>query len=117
MVLVLSGVFALMAAFYMAWLGYTTSDPEYLIYAVLLLITAIGLLFKRRWSQWAVIGYTTLTIAGWVIAVTRLAMTSWPYPDATASAFGLSAGVLWMAVWIMISVVVRRSFQEPALTE
>ncbi len=114
MSLLLSGVFALVAALYMGWLGVTASDPEFLIYAALLVITAVGLLFKRRWSQWAVIGYTALTIAGWVIAVTRLAMTSWPYPDATASAYGLSVGVLWMAVWIMISMAVRRSFQEPA---
>jgi hypothetical protein len=88
------------------------------VFAVLLLIGAIGLFLKQPWARFSIYAFSVAVVPPWVVyTIWLISNAGWPYYATTLhSVLGLVPGVLLCAGCVIACWVVQRYFRaaEPA---
>jgi hypothetical protein len=114
LIILLSGVALFFGIYLIAYVS--LSDQRFwLLLAGPMLITALGLMLRKPWSQYLWYGITFILSASWVGYTIWLFLSSgWPYPDLLLSYISLLPGLLVMTVWIGGSITIYRYFHDDA---
>lgn len=103
--------FLLVVSAYVGWWAVSAASFLWLLPAVVTLITAVGLLLRKRWSQYLWHTLALVISVSWVVSVVRATLAGWPYNNALATVISLVPGLLLVAVCAGGSVVVAKHFR------
>ncbi len=108
-------IIACMLIFYAMYLERLNfRSPLNLAYAAALVAASVGLLRRQEWAKWITLACTVVAWVVWFWSVAMVIRTGWPYPDFLRSAFSLIPGILWLATWGLIALLVWNRPRSPA---
>ena len=106
------------AVFLMLWAAYVASfvlqyqSVQNALIAAGLAVTAVGLWFRKPWSQYLVYAIAIGLVAFWVVQMHALIALGWPYEDLPRSFVSLSIICVPLMFGICIGVHVFRTFRR-----
>lgn len=80
------------------------------------LIAAIGLLLNKKWSQYLVYFFASVTSILWLYILWFINSNGWPHDDVANTIISLIPGVLLLMVCICSCVVVYKHFNKSEKT-
>ena len=102
--------FLLLVSGYLAWWAVSYAQLLWLLPAALSLAAGVGLFLRKPWSQFLWFAIALSATVFWLVSVTRVALSGWPYPDMLGSIISLIPGALLLALCIGGSVAVHKYF-------
>jgi hypothetical protein len=80
------------------------------VFGILAVVSAAGLLWDKRWSQYLVYLVAAMLPISWGFAVWRLSVEGWLNDHAIAVIFALAPGALMVVVCVAVSLAVFKHF-------
>ena len=90
--------------------GATAPSPMTLVWAAVLLVAVVGLLFRRNWARLLVFVLAGLAWIGWIWIIAQIVLAGWPERDLLKSAISLLPGTALLAFWAVVAFAVRGRF-------
>lgn len=90
-----------------------SEDPQvWLPISAVCLTIALGLLLRRLWVQHVLLGLAIVISVGWTAIIVAVAWKGWPYPGLLPSILSLIPGLLLIAFFWGIFLLVRWAFRR-----
>ena len=105
MIIKLLALFLLITSAYFSWWSFYAASFTFLPFALITLITAVGLLLSKRWSQYLWHTLALVVSVWWVIPIVRLMMSGWPDGDVPDTIISLVPGLFLITLCAGGSVV------------
>ncbi len=96
---------------YGLWIAFSLHDWVPAAWGILALVGCVGLLLRKKWSQYLVYVVLLGIIVSWAIGVWQVAATGWPYADPLSSIISLAPGILLVLFCAGCGLVVFRYFR------
>ena len=96
---------------YGLWIAYSAQNWVPAAWGTLVLVGCVGLLLRKKWSQYVVYVFLLGVIVSWTIGVWKVAATGWPYSDFLSSVISLTPGILLVLFCAACGLVVFRHFR------
>ena len=106
-------VLVVVAAYY-AWEAIAGGYLVWLAVPVVLLAVAIGLISGKRWGVMLWYVFALTISCGWLVIVVKLALTGWPFDNATESIVSLIPGISLLMFCLLGSIEVHRKLGRRA---
>jgi hypothetical protein len=101
-----------LVSLYAACVAITDGPLGWMIWAVLFCVAAPGLMLRRRWGQYLVLGLGGLNVVAWIGLSLDRSGANWPYADLPSTVMAILPGLLWISVWAIIGVNLYRQLQR-----
>ena len=110
---VIVAVLVLVLAGFQGWSSWRPFAPVGLAFAMVLMGAAAGLLMRRAWAAWLVVGQAVLVFASAVWIVGASIVRGWVYPDLARNIISLIPITVWLAAWTGLALAVRGRLRPP----
>ena len=96
---------------YGLWIAYSVHNWVPGAWGTFALVGCVGLLLRKKWSQYVMYAFLLGIIVSWAIGVWQVAATGWPYSDPLSSIISLAPGILLVLFCAGCGLVVFRYFR------
>ena len=102
----------LVGAVLQGWSSWRPLNSAGLVISLVLVIAAAGLLMRRPWAAWLVVGQAVLVFALAIWIAGALIVRGWVYPDLAGNVFSLIPIAVWLLTWIGLALAVRGRLRQ-----
>jgi len=97
---------------YQAWSVYEKVAVVFVVWAVISISAAIGLLYNKQWSKYFVFFLSSMSVASWFDGVIYYYQNGPRYETITQEILGFIPGALLITWWMCIFIYVYKYFKK-----
>jgi hypothetical protein len=99
---------------YSGWLAMSSGEFAWLLWCIVYLTVATGLVLHRKWATYCAIGLAFVAIVAWILLSANALRTAWPYRDVLSTAVSLAPGLFWIAIWAVVGLTMYKGLKRPS---